>query len=70
MKQKLETILEDIKQADDYEIYEIVTAAMDRYREVYPEWEIMYLAVPKNNPEERKRILEQAFNYLKRYEQI
>ena len=63
----LERIIAQINQAD---AYEIVEKAMDRYRAVYPEREIIYLSLPKYDLPARKRILEHTINLLIEQEKL
>lgn len=51
-------ILQLIAGADAQEIDYILDAAMNRKRELYPDWELFYCAAPKgsiNSPEEMVR---------------
>ena len=47
-------ILSAIAQADEDFIEDILTAAMKRKQQLYPDWDIRYLAVPRTG-EERQR---------------
>ena len=47
-------ILSAIAQADEDSIEDILTAAMKRKQQLYPDWDIRYLAVPRTG-EERQR---------------
>ena len=47
-------ILSAIAQADKDFIEDILTAAMKRKQQLYPDWDIRYLAVPRTG-EERQR---------------
>lgn len=60
-------ILSKIQQADDNEINEIIDAITQRYSEVYPDWEIMFLALPRHDPDACLRKLEQISNFIKRH---
>lgn len=40
------------------ELSQIVFSVMRRYRELYPQEEIVFLSLPKDDPAERCRILE------------
>ena len=46
--------LSAIAQADEDFIEDILTAAMKRKQQLYPDWDIRYLAVPRTG-EERQR---------------
>lgn len=47
-------ILAEIECADDILINDIIRAVTRRYEQVHPEWEICFLALPKNDPVCRK----------------
>ncbi len=60
----MEQIMERIKQANPEETNQLLNAAMDRKRELFPEWEISYLAMPKKNTSQWKRTLRLVYKYL------
>ncbi len=47
-------MLEKIQNATREEISEILPAAMARYRELYPEWEIFYTSIEKSVDKNRQ----------------
>ena len=47
-------VLSAIAEADEDFIEDILTAAMKRKQQLYPDWDIRYLAVPRTG-EERQR---------------
>ena len=49
-----ENVLEYIKNMNAEEIDLTMQALIDRKREIYADWEIVYMAVPKENPVERE----------------
>ena len=53
-----------ISRADDFEISQIIQTVIRRYSVVYPDWEVMFLSLPKE-PEERREQLEQMLGTLK-----
>ena len=57
-------ICEYLAAADAESVDRILNAIFTRRRELFPEWDMIYLALPRNNPEERKLVLEQALNTL------
>ena len=63
---KKETVLERICSAGRDEIDLYMKAAVERYREVFPEWEILYMAIPKNDPEDRRRTIQYIIEMLKK----
>ncbi|MDO5399359.1 MAG: hypothetical protein Q4F17_00070 [Eubacteriales bacterium] len=54
----LETMAAQIKQADTMELEAIMQLIEAQYRERFPDWEVHYLALPKNDQKQRKRILD------------
>lgn len=57
------TTLEGIQKAKGDELSLIVHAIIGRYAELFPDWEITFLSLPKDPPDERQRTLEAAFNF-------
>ena len=57
-------VIDRITQAEAGEIQEYVAAAFNRYRQLYPEWDITYMAIPKNDPEDRKRTIQYMIEML------
>lgn len=62
----MEAILERIDAATTSEIDGILHVALERKRELYPEWDIYYVAVPKEEGETRQKTLESILRILKR----
>ena len=54
----LDELVEKIVAADEEDIEHILTATIERKRELYPTWEITYLALPKDHIDERLQTLE------------
>ena len=61
----LEDLLKEIECADAEKVEDIISAAFKRKRELYPQWDLIYLAMPKNKPEERKATLEYFWKLYK-----
>ena len=59
-----EKIYEYIEEADRRETMEILDSAVNRFRELYADQELILLALPKNNREERSRLVAQAIKIL------
>lgn len=57
-------VLSKIVQADDIEISEIIKAVIRRYEAAYPDWEIIFLSLPKHDPVERCQRIEEALKFL------
>ena len=60
----METVFDRIERAGEQELREIMDAVQDRFAVAYPQWDIVYVAVPKEDPDRRKEILEKAFDML------
>ncbi len=58
-----EDIFEAIEEATAAEIDEYLDAALNRKRELYPDWEIFYLALPNDEPKQRRVMLEALKDY-------
>ena len=58
-------IMERIKRADDAQISQVIMAVIDRYAAVHPDWEIVFLSLPKDDPEERERCIRAATAMLR-----
>ena len=48
----LKIILRSIRKADAKEIDEILDAATERRRQLFPDWEMVFFARPKRTPQE------------------
>lgn len=60
----LSIVLSVIEQADDLQISKIIRAVIRRYGLVFPDWDVLFLSVPKA-PEQRRSQLERMLEYLK-----
>ena len=56
----LEDIILFISQADDTQLNEITRALTARYKTLFPDWEVVYLALPLQDPERREQLWELA----------
>lgn len=63
----VEELRRQINNADSAQIDSILEAAFARKRELYPQWDIQYMALPKDDWEERRRILEFALEMEARF---
>lgn len=54
----LAQILSYIRSTEDSQLEQILSAALDRKRVLFPDWDIQYIAVPKNDPREQEILLE------------
>lgn len=57
-------LLEKIRKADQKEIDRLLDAVILRKRELFPNWEILYLALPKDDTQQRNAILDRVHTYL------
>ena len=55
-----------IAAAQPKEIDELLDAVLERKRELYPQWEINYLAIPKGDCQEQKQTLAWMFSVMER----
>lgn len=60
----LDELCQRIRHAGPEEINDILQTAFERYRILFPNDEILYLSLPKNNPQERQRLLQMIQNLL------
>ena len=56
----LEDIILFISQADDAQLNDITTALSARYKTLFPDWEVVYLALPLHDAERREKLWELA----------
>lgn len=54
----MKMLLSKIEYADDQEIAQMTQAIIRRYSRVFPDWEIMFLSMPKFDQAERVRTAE------------
>ena len=64
MNISFDEVLQKIESADDYEIHEIMDAVRKRFAVVFPDWEVVYVSCPRNNKEERQKILDCISRYF------
>ena len=58
---ELSEVLSFIAQADDGQLNDITTALSARYKSLFPDWEVVYLA-PLHDAERREQLWEMARN--------
>ena len=66
-RQKLSALIEEILRADSEALNRISNAVEERYRRLFPDQEVVYLTLPRNNLEEREKQLELAVEFLRKY---
>ena len=59
---ELSEVLSFIAQADDGQLNDITTALSARYKSLFPDWEVVYLALPLHDAERREQLWEMARN--------
>lgn len=57
---EISDVLSYIAQADDGQLNEITSALTVRYKVLFPDWEVVYLALPLQDLERREQIWELA----------
>ena len=63
----MQDILERIAKADTYATDMIFQAALERKRELYPDWELLYCAIPQKAAvrfEEKRRQIEELMKNM------
>ena len=60
MELTTQTLLEGVLNADRDELNEIISAATQRFRELWPEWDLLTISCEGRNPEDHIRTLERA----------
>lgn len=60
----MDEIIMKIEEANEAQIDELLSTAIERKRELFPDWEILYLALPKRDTRQWKQILDQVYAYL------
>lgn len=66
-RQKLSALIEEILRADSEALNKISNAVEERYRRLFPDQEVVYLTLPRNNLEEREKQLELAVEFLRKH---
>ena len=61
----MEQILSDIQQADSAQLNDIILTVVARYRQLYPGWEVMFLSLPKDDADLRRKTVDRVCALLK-----
>ena len=61
---KNEKLLKMISEADEENISSMIKAIIRRQKQLYPEWEPVYLSFPLNRPEECRMIMDTTWKML------
>ena len=56
--------IQEISQAQDFEIEEMMTALLKRYRELYPDWEVSVISLEKKD--DRNRQIDEVIHFLEK----
>ena len=56
--------IQEISQAQDFEIEEMMTALLKRYRELYPDWEVSVISLKKKD--DRNRQIDEVIQFLEK----
>lgn len=60
-------LLEEIKKLEDYDdLMVVLKTATARWNALFPDWDIITISAPRNDPEEKKRVIEAAFKYIEK----
>ena len=60
-------LLEEIKKLEDYDdLMVVLKTATARWNDLFPGWDIITISAPRNDPEEKKRVIEAAFEYIEK----
>ena len=57
---EISDVLSYFAQADDGQLNEITSALTARYKVLFPDWEVVYLSLPLQDPERREQLWELA----------
>ena len=60
----MENVLSYIDDADGRTTDRILDAVLERRRELFPEWDMVYFALPKNDPKEREALMKRVWELL------
>ena len=66
MMMTLDDVLHFIAQADDGQLNDMTAALSARYKALFPDWDVLYLAVPLNEPRRQEEILDRVWKLYKR----
>jgi hypothetical protein len=61
---EIEKILDQIEKANQQELQEIMDSIQERYAQILPQWDILYLALPKEDCDERRNLIRKILDAL------
>lgn len=59
-------ICREVYKMEEYDLFQVLDAAILRWREMHPDWEIYTVSAPRNDPEWKKRTMEFVFEMMDR----
>lgn len=62
---EIEKILDQIEKANQQDLQEMMDSIQERYAQILPQWDILYLALPKEETDERKNLICKALDILR-----
>lgn len=62
----MEKTMERIASANGEELQQLFLALRQRYGELYPEEEVVFVSLPKNDRKERRRLMQAVFDLMER----
>ena len=65
MNISFDEVLQKIESADDHEIEQIMDAVRKRFAGAFPDWEVLYISLPKHNEKERQKTLDYLLRYFR-----
>ena len=63
----MNAILSKIQQSDGDELSLIIAAVIERYKAVFPDWEVMFLSLPRNDSDDCIRELELIMEFVRNH---
>lgn len=58
-------ILSEINRMEEYDdLMAVLDAATMQWNRMFPDWEIVTMSVPRNDPDEKKRLIRLAFKFI------
>lgn len=66
----LDAVLAKIAQADDFEISQIIQAVVRRYRQVFPDWQVVFLSLPGTDQKARNKQLRETLMFLMNHQEL
>ena len=58
--------MERIRSASGEELQQLLLVLRQRYGELYPDEEVVFVSMPKNDRKERRRLMQAVFDFMER----